>query len=135
LVLNGNLLFYFGGTNDKEPKGVVRMDHESVLTSKCDLSKLKIEHAFTIVKQDKSGRAFFFSTASEEENSEWIKVLLTAQGWPMHEVNAYLEASDKSKHQSQPRNVEEVQVKMREFRASVRLANYDQSRLVKNIKN
>jgi len=135
LVLNGNLLFYYGGTSDKEPKGVVRMDHESVLTSKCDLSKIKIDHSFTIVKQDKSGRAFFFSTSSEDDTNEWMKVLLTAQGWPIHEVAAYLEASDKTKHLSQPRNIEEVQIKMREFRASMRLANYDPSRVVKNIKN
>jgi len=135
LTLNGNLLFYYGGTSDKEPKGVVRMDHESVLTSKCDLTKLKIENAFTIVKQDKSGRAFFFATSSEDDTNEWIKVLLTSQGWPIHEVNAYLEASDKSKYSSQPRNIEEVQIKMRDFRASMRLANYDPTRVKIIVKN
>jgi len=97
LVLNGNFLLYYSAMTDKEPKGVIRMDSESVLTSKCDLFKLNIKHAFTIVKQDKTGRAYFFSANSEEECVDWIRVLLLSQGWPLEEINSYIEAqSDQS---------------------------------------
>jgi len=90
LVLNGSFLLYYASTEDKEPKGVVRLDNESVVTSKCDLSKLKMEHAFTIVKKDKTSRAYFFSCVNEEECTGWVRVILQAQGWPMEEVTAYL---------------------------------------------
>jgi len=97
LILNGNFLLYYANTDDKDPKGVIRLDNELVVTSKCDLSKIKIEHAFTIVKKDKSTRAFFFSCTTEEECTDWVKVILRAQGWPTEEINAYLGADIESK--------------------------------------
>jgi len=99
VVLNSNFLSYFASTDEKEPRGVIRLDNGSVSTSKCDLSKLKIEHAFTIVKKDKTGRAFFFSCGSEEECSEWVKVILQAQGWSPEEVTAYLGADVEVKNE------------------------------------
>eukprot|EP01114_Cavostelium_apophysatum_P003447 TRINITY_DN1333_c0_g1_i2.p1 TRINITY_DN1333_c0_g1~~TRINITY_DN1333_c0_g1_i2.p1 ORF type:complete len:1215 (-),score=439.37 TRINITY_DN1333_c0_g1_i2:120-3764(-) len=92
LVLNGNFLMYYANTGDKDPKGIIRIDNESILTTKSDLSKLGVKHSFTVVKQDKSGRAFYFSCATEEECNEWVRVLLICQGWPTDEVNSYLEA-------------------------------------------
>jgi len=78
---------------------VVRLDNDSVSTSKCDLSKLKIEHAFTIVKKDKSGRAFYFSCSSEEECSDWVRVILETQGWSKEEVAAYMGADVEVKNE------------------------------------
>lgn len=80
-----------------------------MLTSKIDLSKLQVEHAFTVVKKDKSQRyspslhscnverAFYFSCSSEQECTEWVKVILLAQGWPKDEVDVFLQLDKEQK--------------------------------------
>lgn len=104
LILNDNYLLYYGSPSDKEPKGVVIIDPTLTATSKVDLTKLVdkslgIQHAFTIKKLDKTGRSFFFACANEEECSEWLRVLLLAQGWSEEEVDVYLDANFENRTQ------------------------------------
>jgi len=95
LVLNDSYLYYYASTSEKEPRGVVRMDNDSVISSRCDLSKLKVQHAFTIVGKGKTvGRAYYFYCETEGEANDWVKALLLAQGWPVEEVTAYLQAAN-----------------------------------------
>jgi len=92
LILNGNFLLYYANTEDKEPKGVIHLENELVSVSKVDLSKNKVEHehAFTIVKKN-SNRSFFIALNTEEECNDWVKAIMITLGWPMDEVNSYLQ--------------------------------------------
>jgi len=93
LVLNENWLYYYASADEKEPRGVVLLRNDTVITSRCDLSRLKISHSFTIVKREKTvGRAFFFACDSEGDCNDWVRLILLASGWTKEEVNAYLSA-------------------------------------------
>jgi len=79
IVLNDNFLFYFASAGEKEPHGVIRLDAGLTEVSRINLDKLKKEHAFTIVKKDKSARPYFFTAPSEKEADEWVAVIKGAE--------------------------------------------------------
>eukprot|EP01119_Soliformovum_irregulare_P017875 TRINITY_DN5376_c0_g1_i2.p1 TRINITY_DN5376_c0_g1~~TRINITY_DN5376_c0_g1_i2.p1 ORF type:complete len:1547 (+),score=636.99 TRINITY_DN5376_c0_g1_i2:113-4753(+) len=99
LVLNGNFLLYYATANDKEPKGIVRIDEDRISTSRVDVSKdykdpkdkELYKFCFKLIKTDGSHRPFHFCTLTEDDLMDWIKVLVLTQGWPKDEVVGFME--------------------------------------------
>jgi hypothetical protein len=74
-ILNDFLLFYYATQSDKEPKGIIRMDHAVV--EKCDLASMGRRFGIKIVmvQGPSTGRDYFLEAISEQEQSDWVNSL------------------------------------------------------------
>ena len=66
-ILKGNLLFYFEKKQDKEPMGVIILEHCSVQLS------VEIRHAFEIVFDGPGSRAYLLIADSDEDMQSWMR--------------------------------------------------------------
>lgn len=66
-VLKGNLLFYFEKKQDKEPMGVIILEHCSVQLS------IEVRHAFEIVFDGPGSRAYLLIADSDDDMQSWMR--------------------------------------------------------------